>query len=172
MTWTRTGGVYYPRSPGHQRRTPVRPATGTSVASGIPPVHSRTPTRRPPEVRSAAWGHRGGVWSRACLRTPPRHRASWWPLETRRGAGGWGFDATGCPMWGNPGGTDVPAAGRGNVRWHLRDGCSWSGERGPPVLLHFILLEKNIRDGLDLVDRTGYIPPRADVTRRADDRTG
>ena len=113
MTWTRTGGVYYPRSPGHQQRTPVRPATGTSVASGIPPIHSRTPTRRPPEVRSAARGHRGGVWSRACLRTPPRHRASWWPLETRRGAGGWGFDATGCPMWGNPGGTDVPAAGRG-----------------------------------------------------------
>ena len=60
-------------------------------------------------------------------------------------------------MWGNPGGTDVPAARREHVRWHLRDGCSWSGERGPPVLLHFILLEKNIRDGLDLVDRTCYI---------------
>ena len=24
------------------------------------------------------------------------------------------------------------------------------------MILHFILLEKNLRDGLDLVDRTGY----------------
>ena len=156
MAWTRTGGAFYPRSPGHQRRTPDRPATGTSVASGIPPVHSGTPTRRPPEVRSAAWGHGGGVLSRACLRSLPLHRASCWPLETRRGAGGWGFELTGWPMWGNPGGTDVPAAGRGDVRCRLRGDCSWSGERGSPVLLHFILLEKNLRGGFDLVDRIGY----------------
>ena len=33
--------------------------------------------------------YRGGVWSWACL------RASWWPLEIRRGTGGWGFEARG-----------------------------------------------------------------------------
>ena len=65
-------------------------------------------------------------------------------------------------MWGNPGGPDVAVAGRGGVRWHLREGCSLSGNRGPPVLLHFILLVKNLRYRLDLADRTGYIPRRAD----------
>ena len=71
-------------------------------------------------------------------------------------------------MWGNPGGPDVAVAGRASVRRHLREGCSWSGYRWPPVLLHFILLEKNIRDRLDLADRTGYIPRRADGIWRSD----
>ena len=39
-------------------------------------------------------------------------------------------------------------------------------DRGPPVIPHFILIEKNLRDGLDHVDRTGYTP--ADGPRRAD----
>ena len=88
-----------------------------------------------------------GVLSRASLRSPPLHRAPCWPFKTRRGAGGWGFELTGWPMWENPGGTDVPAAGRGDVRCHLRDDCSWSGERGSPVLLHLILLERTYVTG-------------------------
>ena len=31
-------------------------------------------------------------------------------------------------------------------------------DRGPPVIPHFILIEKNLRHGLDHVDRTGYTP--------------
>ena len=50
-------------------------------------------------------------------------------------------------MWENPGGTDVPAAGRGDVQCHLRVDCSWSGERGSPVLLHVFLLEKTYVTG-------------------------
>ena len=64
-----------------------------------------------------------------------------------------------------------PGRGRGRaggVRWHLREGCSLSGNRGPPVLLHFILLVKNLRYRLDLADRTGYIPRRADGIWRSD----
>ena len=49
---------------------------------------------------------------------------------------------TGVPMWGSPGDTDVPVAGRASVRGHLREGCSWSGDRGSPVLLHFIFLKE------------------------------
>ena len=96
-------------------------------------------------VQHGAMG--GDVLSRACLRSPPLRRASCWPLETRRGAGGWGFELTGWPMWENPGGTDVPAAGRGDVQCHLRVDCSWSGEHGSPVLLHFFLLEKTYVTG-------------------------
>ena len=50
-------------------------------------------------------------------------------------------------MWENPGGTDVPAAGRGDVQCHLRVDCSWSGERGSPVLLHVFLFEKTYVTG-------------------------
>ena len=31
-------------------------------------------------------------------------------------------------------------------------------DRGPSVIPHFILIEKNLPDGLDHVDRTGYTP--------------
>lgn len=88
-----------------------------------------------------------GVLSRASLRSPPLHRAPCWPFKTRSGAGGWGFELTGWPMWENPGGTDVPAAGRGEVQCHLRVACSCSGERGSPVLLHVFLLEKTYVTG-------------------------
>ena len=43
MAWTRTGGVFYPRSPGHQLRIPDSPATSTSVASGISPRALKNP---------------------------------------------------------------------------------------------------------------------------------
>ena len=78
--------------------------------------------------------------------------------------------ALGCGRGAVP--TDVPVAGRPVVRCHVCDACLWSGERGmyttnepltinshiasAPVLLQDIFLESNLRDGLHVVDRTGY----------------
>ena len=68
--------------------------------------------------------------------------------------------------------TDVAVAGSPVVRGRVRHGCRWSWERGnntthehlpinsnlasAPGVLQDIILEQNLRDLLDLVDRTGY----------------
>ena len=112
MTWRRTGGEYYPRSPHHKQpsrkctRTPARPVRAHPWPPGPPLCTPGTRAlTRPPRRLAGARDGWGGVW-------PPddtRPRPSCRPSEHRGRSGG--GTASRELQGGGPGATDVPVAG-------------------------------------------------------------
>ena len=133
---------------------PARPHPGTHAApkpiGSVPgnPRDARTSAWLPPDAPPAPPGSVGvRVWVRGC-----GSALGWWPGSRGPRTCPW------PPGRVSGGSCGMAVDGRGIVGSILRTipRPSTAIPQVPPVVPHYIILEKNQRDGLDLIDRTGY----------------